>query len=137
VTAHENSFQSFLKVIATNTAENYFRSSASTKSGAADVQNPNARDADHIIPGRGDDSSNLQRETLLQEIDAILKARLHGSNFERDYAIFWLYYSHGLSAKEISALSNVKLTVKGVESTLFRLTQQIRLALTQRTKNPQ
>jgi len=38
-------------------------------------------------------------------------------------SIFWLYYEQGYSAKEISLLPSMGLTVKGVESTLQRLTR--------------
>jgi RNA polymerase sigma-70 factor (ECF subfamily) len=74
-------------------------------------------------------SSELEREILLREIDGILKTLSHEPNFERDHAIFWLYYSQGLTAKEIAALPDIKLGVKGVESVLLRLTRRLKVAL--------
>jgi RNA polymerase sigma-70 factor (ECF subfamily) len=79
-----------------------------------------------------DASSGPEGKILLEEIDTILKVHAHEPNFERDRAIFWLYYRTGLTAKAIAALPGVKLSAKGVESTLLRLTRQIRVALTQK-----
>jgi len=45
---------------------------------------------------------------------------------QRDRTIFWLYYRQGLTAKEIGALPSIGLSLKGVESTLHRLTQLVR-----------
>lgn len=128
-TAHENAFYGFLKIVATHTVQDYFRSAAACKRGGAyeleaPIEAPNA-------------SSALEREILLQEIDSILKTLSHEPNFERDHAIFWLYYSQGLTAKEIAALPGVKLSVKGVESTLLRLTREIRVSLTQKGEKAQ
>jgi hypothetical protein len=78
----------------------------------------------------------LPLKILLDEIDRTLKTLSHEPNFERNYAIFWLYYRHGLSAKEISDLPSVKLSVKGVKSVLLQLKRQIWSALELRTKKP-
>jgi RNA polymerase sigma-70 factor (ECF subfamily) len=130
---HEHAFFGLAKVIAANTTQDYFRRRLSSKRG------PGNTPADHVFKehesSRGS-FSDLERNVLFAEIDRILKTRKHEPNFERDYAIFWLYYRNGLTAKAIAALPDIKLTVKGVESTLFRLTGQIRSALTQRTKKP-
>jgi len=75
-------------------------------------------------------SAELEREILFKEIDRILKTLAHEPNFERDYKIFWLYYRQGFTAKAIASLPGMELSVKGVESTLLRLTQQIKVALT-------
>jgi RNA polymerase sigma-70 factor (ECF subfamily) len=81
-------------------------------------------------------SSVIERRILLEEIDRVLKTLSHERNFTRDHAIFWLYYSQGLTAKAIAALPGITLSAKGVESTLFRLAQHVKSALTQRTKKP-
>jgi RNA polymerase sigma-70 factor (ECF subfamily) len=126
---HERAFFGFLKVVATHTAQDYFRSAASAKGGSG--KSPEA-DRVFMEHGLSDGSPELDIKILLGEIDTIMKTHEHEPNFERDYAIFCLYYSQGLTAKEIAALPGMKLTVKGVESTLLRLTQQIRVALTQK-----
>jgi RNA polymerase sigma-70 factor (ECF subfamily) len=56
-----------------------------------------------------------------REIDDLL--REHASENER--RIFWLYFRHGLTAKEIAALP-FGLSVKGVESVLHRLGDLVR-----------
>jgi RNA polymerase sigma-70 factor (ECF subfamily) len=130
---HEHAFFGLAKVIAANTTQDYFRRRSSSKRGSGNTP------ADHVFmeheSSRGS-FSDIERNVLFAEIDRILKTRKHEPNFERDYAIFWLYYRNGLTAKAIAALPGIKLTVKGVESTLFRLTGQMRSALTQRTKKP-
>jgi RNA polymerase sigma-70 factor (ECF subfamily) len=130
---HEYAFFGLVKVTAANTTQDYFRRRLSSKAGSGNTP------ADHVFmeheSSRGS-SYHPERKVLLEEIDRILKTHKHEPNFARDYAIFWLYYRNGLTAKAIAALPGIKLTVKGVESTLFRLTGQIRLALTQRTKKP-
>jgi RNA polymerase sigma-70 factor (ECF subfamily) len=138
VTAHEKFFQGFLKAVATNVAVDHFRTTAAFKmGGGGELKAPKASRVFSEYELSRDSASDPERKVLLEEIDSVLRTHQHEPNFERDYAIFWLYYRHGLSAKEISDLPGIKLTVKGVESTLLRLTRQIRSALTQRTKNPQ
>jgi len=130
---HEYAFFGLVKVTAANTTQDYFRRRLSSKAGSGNTP------ADHVFmehESSRSSFSDVERNVLFAEIDRILKIRNHEPNFERDYAIFWLYYRNGLTAKAIAALPGVKLTVKGVESTLFRLTGQIRSALTQRTKKP-
>jgi hypothetical protein len=41
-------------------------------------------------------------------------------------SIFWFFYEQGYTAKEISLLPAVGLTVKGVEAALLRLTRHVR-----------
>jgi RNA polymerase sigma-70 factor (ECF subfamily) len=131
--AHENAFYGFLKVVAANVAVNHFRTTDAFKMGGGDeLRAPGASRVFSEYELSHGASSKLEREILLEEIDTILRAREHEPNFGRDYAIFWLYYSQGLTAKEISALPDVNLGIKGVESTLLRLTRQIRVALTQK-----
>lgn len=130
---HEHAFLGLAKAIAANTTQDYFRRRLSSKRGSGNTP------ADHVFMGHESSPgsfSDPERNVLFAEIDRILKTRKHELNFERDYSIFWLYYRNGLTAKAIAALPGTKLTVKGVESTLFRLTGQIRSALTQRTKKP-
>jgi RNA polymerase sigma-70 factor (ECF subfamily) len=63
---------------------------------------------------------------MKEQILTRLKTLSSSPTYERDVAIFWLYYEQGYTAKEISLLPTVQLTVKGVESTLLRLTRFIR-----------
>lgn len=44
----------------------------------------------------------------------------------REQVIFRLYYRQGLTAKEIASIPAFGLSVKGVESVILRITNQIR-----------
>jgi RNA polymerase sigma-70 factor, ECF subfamily len=127
----EKSAFGLLKVVAANVANDHCRRAAAFRASPVQEQEPI-----EALPelDKRKASSVIERRILLEEIDTILKTLSHKPNFARDRAIFWLYYSQGLHAKEIAALPGVKLSIKGVESTLFRLTRQIRSALTQRSK---
>lgn len=135
---HEKAFFGFLKVMATHMVQDYFRSAHALKMGGGrELEPPEAERVllEHAPSSVG--SSGPERKILLDEIDTILKTHEHEPNFARDRAVFWLYYNEGITAKAIADLPDVKLSVKGVESTLLRLTRQIKSALTQGTKNPQ
>jgi RNA polymerase sigma-70 factor (ECF subfamily) len=125
----ENAFFSFLRVVATHTVEDHFRSTTALRMG---TREPELLEADLVLPERAPSSvasSELERGILLEKIDTILKTLSHKPNFARDRAIFWLYYKQGLPATEIAALPDIKLSVKGVESVLLRLTRQLKVAL--------
>lgn len=127
---HESSFFGLLKVVAANTVQDYFRSAHSSKMGGG--HEPVLLESDLVLPKHAPSSvasSDPERRVLLGEIDTILKTLSHKPNFKRDYAIFWLYFREGLPAKEIAELPDIKLSVKGVERVLHRLTLQIMAAL--------
>jgi RNA polymerase sigma-70 factor (ECF subfamily) len=67
---------------------------------------------------------------LMGQIERCLAKLVSEPNFARDHAIFWLYYRQGLTAKAISQLPDITLGVKGVESTLLRLTRFVKACLT-------
>ena len=126
----ENAFFGFLKVVATHTVQDYFRSTTALKMSAA--HEPESLEADSVLPEHTPSSvasSELERRILLEKIDTILKTLSHKPNFARDRAIFWLYYRQGLPATEIAALPDIKLSVKDVERVLLRLTRQLKIAL--------
>jgi RNA polymerase sigma-70 factor (ECF subfamily) len=128
-THHENAFVGFLKIVASNTAQDYFRNAASSdrgfrKSSEADLVSLESVPIPHA-------AFETEGRIALADIDRALKTLSHEPNFQRDYEIFWLYYRNGYTATEIAALPGTKLTVKGVESTLLRLTRRVRSALTQ------
>lgn len=62
----------------------------------------------------------VDRAVLLAQIDSALDADSRGRS------VFWLYYRHGYTAKEISQIPEVGLSIKGVESLLNRLTDSVR-----------
>lgn len=63
------------------------------------------------------------------EIDRALRGLSDDPNFERDYLIFWRYYEQGYSCREIAEHPGMKLTVKGVEAVVLRLTRHVRKTL--------
>jgi len=67
--------------------------------------------------------NETDRQILMREIDGVLAAQ------PRERVVFWLYYSHGLSAREIAAMPGFELSTKGVESLLLRLTSRVRTVL--------
>ena len=126
---HDNAFFGFLKVVASHVVEDHFRGSNSLKRGSG-------REEDDIEEARMPASSSLhsthpvENAILMGQIDRCLAKLAPEPNFTRDYTIFWLYYRQGLTAKAISQLPGISLGVKGVESTLLRLTRYVKVCLT-------
>ena len=120
---HENAFLGFLKVIAMHVVQDHFRGYAAASPSNQDLAEINAPEKSaKTIEYSTDIEKNIQR----QKIDEWLQADSQHPNSARDSKIFWLYYGEGMTAKEISELPDIRLNVKGVESALLRLTQQIR-----------
>jgi RNA polymerase sigma-70 factor (ECF subfamily) len=122
---HENALFGFLKVVASNVVQDHFRSSYSQKRGSGREE----EELDQVITATASSSSfceNAERNILIAEIRQCLESLSSEPNFVRDCMIFWLYYQQGLTAKAISELPAIRLTVKGVESTLLRLTRLVR-----------
>jgi|SRR6267142_1996422 len=133
---HENSLCCFLRVVASNVVQDHFRCSHSKKRGCG-------REAENLesVGLRAGRSSttmqgasfvtfpDLERHILFQQIESCMLK--HGGNptSARDWAIFRLYYQEGLTAKAIAHSSSTGLSVKGIESTLLRLTRLIRLRI--------
>jgi RNA polymerase sigma-70 factor (ECF subfamily) len=129
VCEHENALYGFLKVVASHVVHDHFRSSYSQKRGCG-KEDDELEQISLRTPDASSSADRIQREILFHEISECFKTQAAGPNFPRDYAIFWLYYVQGYTAKAISRLPNIGLTVKGVESTLLRLTRLVREGLT-------
>lgn len=116
------SFFALLRVVSASVANDYFRRQYSAKRGARHTTSGLADQAADPSPRSSSAGSQMQTQVLLSEIDSRLKA---ARNFipTRDRAIFWLYYRHGFTAEEIAALPAVRLSPKGVESVLRRVTR--------------
>ena len=115
---YENSIFGFLKVMAGNVTIDHFRR-AENKVEEIELSDP-------VLPPTPEGLDRLQFAHLKDQIHARLKCLSASETYARDESIFWLYYEQGYTAKEISLLPAVGLTVKGVESTLQRLTRFIR-----------
>lgn len=124
---HPDAIYGYLKVITANIVHDRFKALHAEKRGG----NPILEDVT-ILENRGGASDvsgsqhAMEREILLREIDAHLNASLSGDTADRDRTIFWLYYRQGFTTKAIAALPAIGLTMKGVESTIFRITKMVR-----------
>jgi len=132
---HKDAIFGYVKVFAANLAHDYFKGQRTHKRGGsvAGGSTANERDCEHVADARSAESA-IERDLLIGQIDSCLRGILVGPNSERDRKIFWLYYRVGLAASAIAALPSVGLSTKGVESTLARLTRQVRERLSVPTK---
>jgi RNA polymerase sigma-70 factor (ECF subfamily) len=116
----------YIKTIAVNVAHDHFKSLHSQKRGAGETDqlHEDLEPAAHSASFGGPEA--MDREVFLKQVDNQLQNCTAGSNQERDCLIFWFYYLQGMSAKAIAALATVRLTAKGVEAVIFRLTRCVR-----------
>jgi len=125
---HPDAFYGYLKVVTTNLVLDHFKVSHSIKRGSGTV----AVAADPQISGRPDTIAAIgvaetsERKILMREVDALINRLAAGPHLGRDRTVFWLYYRIGLTANAIAALPSIGLSMKGVESTILRLTRLLR-----------
>jgi RNA polymerase sigma-70 factor (ECF subfamily) len=125
--AHQDAIFGFVKVFTANLVHDHFKASTSEKRGGTVISTSvDEHKSSHSEINPRSNAETLDRELLIKEIDACLQSVVPGPNAQRDRRIFWLYYRVGLPAREIAALPTVGLSIKGVESTLLRLTRQVR-----------
>jgi len=103
---HDNSFPGYLKVIASNVAEDYRRKALRR------VVAPLSELDDPISYAPGPD-----QQILLDQISQYLQENAS----RQEYDVFWLYHKQGFTAKAISQLPGVDLTDKQVEYILWKL----------------
>ena len=115
---HENTIFGYLRVVASNVVIDHFRQ---LKNQVDQVEL-----ADSVLPPPPDGMDRIEFERMKEQIQSRLEKLAASPTYERDVAIFWFYYEQGYTAKEISLLPNVGLTVKGVEAVLQRLTVFLR-----------
>jgi RNA polymerase sigma-70 factor, ECF subfamily len=116
----------YIRTIAINVAHDYFKSLHSQKRGAGETDQLH-EDFDPVAQrGSFGGPDDLNREIFLKQVDDQVQDCAAGANQERDCLIFWFYYLQGMSAKAIAALATVKLTAKGVEAVIYRLTRCVR-----------
>ena len=124
---YENAIFGFLKVVASNVVQDYFRKPIN-KADEVEV-------SDAILPPGKDERERREFLDKKKEVQRILIRLSSSETYKRDEAIFWFFYEQGYTAKEISLLPNVGLTVKGVEAVILRLTRYLRGEL--RNENPE
>jgi RNA polymerase sigma-70 factor, ECF subfamily len=120
VEEYPSSLDAMVRVVAANLTQDYLRAHNAKKRGG---------DFHHVAydsPELAQLLSPYGHETIehhmqLKEIDAaLLGLRKHQTASARDRAIFWLHFHFGMSADAIAHMSTVRLTSKGVESSLRR-----------------
>jgi RNA polymerase sigma-70 factor (ECF subfamily) len=115
---YENTIFGYLRVIASNVVRDHFRQPVNK---ADEIEL-----SDAVVPPGPRDRERLEFLHKKKEIKGILETIASSPTCERDVAIFWFFYEQGYTAKEISLLPAVELTVKGVEAVLFRLARHVR-----------
>lgn len=115
---HENTIFGYLKVIASNVVRDHFREPAN-KADEIEI-------SDAVLPPGPRDRERLEFLQKKEQIKRILEMLSVSETYDRDVGIFWFFYEQGYTAKEISLLPAVGLTVKGVEAVLFRVARFVR-----------
>jgi RNA polymerase sigma-70 factor (ECF subfamily) len=118
---HGGAILGYFRAVATSATLDYCRSQTAQKRGSGAVHE--SLDEAHSVAA-GDD--HTEDTILLSQINRALDDVLSYQTGQRDRAVFWLYYRHGLTASSIAAISSLGLTTKGVESLIQRLTRLIR-----------
>lgn len=115
---YENAIFGYLKMVASTTAQDYSRR---PENKMAEVEL-----TDQVLPPSTTEADRIEFMQRKAEIEARLNGLSSSSTYARDISIFWLYYEQGYTAKEIAALPNLSLTIKGVEAVLLRLTRYVK-----------
>jgi RNA polymerase sigma-70 factor (ECF subfamily) len=124
---HPDAIFGYLKVITANVVHDRFKALRSDKRGGDQIAEDLTTLENRSDAGKAFGTQDaMEREILLREIDGLLNASASGHTADRDRTIFWLYYRQGLTTKAIATLPAIGLTIKGVESTLGRMTKMVR-----------
>lgn len=105
---HPGSAYGYIKVIAACVAHDHFKKPAGNRVEDFPLENLAQPDM-------------TEWQSFIRDVDTILRRKVS----EKERQLFWLYYLHGLTAKEIAALPTVNLSVKGVESACARLGRMV------------
>lgn len=115
---YENTIFGYLKVVASNVVRDHFR--------RPDSRVEEVELADPVLPPTPDGMDRIEFTRMKEQLQCRLEKFASSPTYQRDVSIFWFYYEQGYTAKEISMLPNVNLTVKGTEAVLKRLTDFLR-----------
>jgi RNA polymerase sigma-70 factor (ECF subfamily) len=130
---HPGAIFGFMKVVTANVVHDHFKAAHAAKRGASgtlqSLSDPERSEGFAQSGRSAQDSSAVERAVLLKEIDQCLTKGVTPAELPRSRRIFWLYYRCGLSARAISALPEIQLTTKGVESTILRLNRMLKATI--------
>ena len=125
----------FLKVVAANVAQDFFKSRLAEKRAPGVTAESVEEIGALATPDCSKNEMNrTERAVLIDQIDRKLSAIVNVGELPRARMVFWLYYRSGLTASAIASLPSLNLTTKGVESLLFRLTRLVRENLANSTE---
>jgi RNA polymerase sigma-70 factor (ECF subfamily) len=122
---HPDSLDAMLRVVAANVTHDEMRARNSQKRGG-DPTKTHAQPSLTEGVTSYDETTRIEREIQLDEIDRLLQRAPKPISSTRDREIFWLHFRSGMSAQSISELPFVQLTAKGVETSLYRTLEFIR-----------
>jgi RNA polymerase sigma factor (sigma-70 family) len=125
VPRHPGAVRAFLRAVTMNLVYDHLKAVGRQKWGANQTDNTLDNEMQPLLEDAAGSSSAIERGILLKEMDLVLRES-GNPNVNRDRRIFWFHYRLGMSAREIAELPSLGLSVKGVESTLLRLTRLIR-----------
>jgi RNA polymerase sigma-70 factor (ECF subfamily) len=131
---HDEAIFGYIKVLTSNLVHDHFKCARSQKrGGTVESTSPDSIDAAPDPTSTRSGAGSAEQNIFIREVDACLRAMDSPDHPGRDRKIFWLYYRVGLAASAIATLPTIGLTTKGVESTLLRLTRQVRNRLAARS----
>ena len=108
----------YFSVVAANAARDFFRALGAVKKGGdVTVSMDTQLSALHASLGV---SADLDKQLIRARIEEVLPTD------RRERIAFRLYYQQGYTAREIAAIPAFDLSVKGVESMIFRTTEMVR-----------
>ena len=121
----------YLKVVAASVAYDHFKTRHAAKRAPEANSESVANEATHSITTENPSGSltQIERGVLIDQIDRKLGALVSAEELQRARLVFWLYYRTGFTASAIASLPALRLTTKGVESLLLRLTRLVRDSL--------
>jgi RNA polymerase sigma-70 factor, ECF subfamily len=112
-----------VKAIAFSTVIDRFRNLNAERRGGAVVEiSLSDHEGGVIVEG----VRSTDHDLLLRQIEDCLKEVVPHETLVRDRQIFLLYYRQGFSARDISLIPAISLTVKGVESVILRITRDLK-----------
>jgi DNA-directed RNA polymerase specialized sigma24 family protein len=123
-----------VKVIAANIVHDHFKSQYSEKRGSGQVPSALDQPTAAAVSDPSYSAKTIERKILLKEIAGLIDQMTDSPTQHRDKLIFLLYYQQGLTAQDIASLPKVALSIKGVESTILRMTRFVRQQLTEKPK---
>lgn len=126
---HPDAFLGYLKVVTSNVVRDHFKSSHAQKRGTNRVQ----EFGESFTPTAPEHSAgspfSMERNVLIQQVQAHLEVCISGPDQQRNHRIFWLYYRAGMSAGAIANLPEIGLSTKGIESLILRMTRELRTSM--------